>query len=220
MRSPKFVLALGAALVVAMLAALWLTSAPMPEASSAGGETQSLPPPSDRVRAQVDPPASSSPPALSRLDAGSSPAAPPAGTPIVPGVNSPLPPEQWPERIRPTERTVVTPPPAEDLPQVSKEEIREAIKAVTPLVARCFNDAAVRNPGDQKVRLKFTIQGQGLSGHFKDGEVVESTIADPWVQACFLEALVDADFPAPSGGGTVTVTYPFSFVDAKDAGPG
>ncbi|MDQ3262108.1 MAG: AgmX/PglI C-terminal domain-containing protein [Myxococcota bacterium] len=217
MRSPKVVLALGAALVVAMLAALWLTSAPMPEAPTAVEATTPLPPPPELVRARAS--GDLQPPALSSLDAGS-PGATTLGTPIRPGVNSPLPPEQWPERIRPTERTVVTPPPSEDLPQVSKEEIREAIQAVTPLVARCFNDAAVRNPGDQKVKLKFTIQGQGLSGHFQDGEVVESTIVDPWVQACFLEALTDADFPAPSGGGTVTVTYPFSFVDAKDAGPG
>lgn len=111
--------------------------------------------------------------------------------------------------------------PGEDQPRgtVNKEAIKIAINSVKPLVRDCFTDARDRYPPPQKVTLKFTITGQGISGHFTDGEVMESTIADPWVQACFLEALVDARFPVPEEGGTVTVTYPFSFSETPpDAG--
>jgi hypothetical protein len=109
----------------------------------------------------------------------------------------------------------------ESEPAVNKEEIQAAVVAVKPLIRQCFEDVAQRYPGNHKVVLKFTIVGQGLTGHFKDGEVVDSTIPDPWLQACFLDSLTDARFPAPSGGGTVTVTYPFAFIpdpDQEDAG--
>lgn len=102
---------------------------------------------------------------------------------------------------------------------VDKEQIREAIRSVTPLVRSCFEDAKDRYPAPQKVVLKFTITGQGISGHFTDGEVQESTIVDPWVQSCFLEALTDARFPVPENKGTVTVTYPFRYESTPpDAG--
>jgi len=61
-------------------------------------------------------------------------------------------------------------------------------------------------------------QGQGLSGRIKEGEVVESSIQDPWMEACFLDALTDAQFPAPKGRGKVTVTYPFTFVPSRSDG--
>jgi hypothetical protein len=112
------------------------------------------------------------------------------------------------------------PPPAEGSePPISKGELKAAVQSVKPLIQQCFLDVAQRYPGNHKVVLKFTIVGQGLTGHFKDGEVVDSTIPDPWLQACFLDSLTDARFPAPSGGGTVTVTYPFSFTSQpEDAG--
>jgi hypothetical protein len=69
------------------------------------------------------------------------------------------------------------------------------------------------------VKLRFTIVASGTSGRFQDGEIAESTIQDPFVQACFLESLTDVQFPAPRGEGVVTVTYPFHFEPAPDAGP-
>lgn len=215
-RGPKLVFALGAALAVLMVAGLWFTSEPArapapdgaPEAvtTAAPGPATQLPPRPQAAPAEQPP-------------AAALPTTPPADAdrPLIPGRDIPLPREQWPERLQPRDRQVVTPPP-EDAPEVRKEDIRAAIESVTPLIKQCFLDAAQRNAGNQKVVLKFTIVGQGTSGFFQDGEVEESTIPDPWVQACFLEALTDARFPAPSGGGTVTVTYPFAFTDTRDAG--
>ena len=101
---------------------------------------------------------------------------------------------------------------------VDKEEIRLAIATVVPLIRQCFLDTVERYPGTQSVTLKFTIEGQGLTGHFRDGEVVESTIRDPFALACFLDSLLDVRFPPPRGGGRVTLTYPFRFVPRPEAG--
>ncbi len=101
---------------------------------------------------------------------------------------------------------------------VDKEDIRRAVQTVVPLIAQCFQDVAERYPGPQQVTLKFTIEGQGLTGHFRDGEVVDTTIQDPFAQACFLDSLLDVRFPAPRGGGRVTITYPFRFEPTPDAG--
>lgn len=135
---------------------------------------------------------------------------------------SALPRDQWPEQLRGTGRTTAAPAPIapqeEEVSSVSKDDIRRAIRSVTPLIRQCFEDAAEKNPGDHRVVLRFTIEGQGTSGRMDEGEIVESSIVDPWVQACFLESLTDAQFPAPSGGGTVTVTYPFAFTRRPDAG--
>lgn len=143
---------------------------------------------------------------------GPAPVAVPSRTPLTDQLTQAL------RDVRPD--PVVTPgepPPSQGA--VSKEDVRAAIDAVKPLVKQCFEDAAARNPGPQKVTLSFTIQGQGLTGYLKDGEVSESTIQDPFLQACFLEAVADAKFPPPHGGGIVKITYPFRFEPAADAGP-
>jgi hypothetical protein len=101
---------------------------------------------------------------------------------------------------------------------VDKEDVRRAIQTVVPLIRQCFQDVAERYPGPHTVQLKFTIEGQGLTGHFRDGEVVDSTIQDPFALACFLDSLLDVRFPAPRGGGRVTITYPFHFQPGTDAG--
>jgi hypothetical protein len=101
---------------------------------------------------------------------------------------------------------------------VDKEDVRRAIQTVVPLIRQCFQDVAAQYPGTHTVRLKFTIEGQGLTGHFRDGEVVDSTIQDPFALACFLDSLLDVRFPAPRGGGRVTIIYPFHFQPGTDAG--
>jgi hypothetical protein len=109
-------------------------------------------------------------------------------------------------------------PQAQGETTVDKEEIRQAVRTVVPLIRQCFQDVAERYPGTQSVTLKFTIEGQGLTGHFRDGEVVNSTIQDPFALACFLDSLLDVRFPPPRGGGRVTITYPFRFERTPDAG--
>jgi hypothetical protein len=101
---------------------------------------------------------------------------------------------------------------------VDKEDVRRAIQTVVPLLRQCFQDVAERYPGPQSVTLRFTLEGQGLTGHFQEGEVVDTTLQDPFALACFLDSLLDVRFPAPRGGGRVTLTYPFHFEPGADAG--
>lgn len=217
MRGWRLFLLIAVPFVIACAIALWVTR-PMP--ALVKGEP---PPPSIAPAQNViprDPAAATDPRPIVR-----SPTA--EETAQAPEVREPprsvtTPPAQWPEQLR-TGGATTTAGPAptsatEEDPPVSKEDIQRAIRSVTPLIKECFLDAAEKNPGDHKVVLRFTIIGQGTSGRMDEGEIVDSTIADPWVQACFLESLTDAQFPAPSGGGTVTVTYPFNFTRRPDAG--
>ncbi|MCP3139047.1 AgmX/PglI C-terminal domain-containing protein [Pyxidicoccus xibeiensis] len=102
--------------------------------------------------------------------------------------------------------------------RIDTEDVRVAIRAVTPLVQQCFEDAAQRNRGPQTVRLRFTVEPGEGGGAMKAGELLDSTIPDPMVQACVLDSLLDARFPAPPGGGKATVVYPFEFRVLGEAG--
>ncbi|WP_233613569.1 AgmX/PglI C-terminal domain-containing protein, partial [Corallococcus sp. AB032C] len=103
--------------------------------------------------------------------------------------------------------------------RIDAEDLRLAIQSVTPLVQQCFQDAAQRNRGTHEVKLRFTVEGEGPEGKMNRGELVSSTIPDPMVQACVLDSLLDARFPAPHLGGSATVLQPFRFTVPGDAGP-
>ncbi|MGZ3460258.1 MAG: AgmX/PglI C-terminal domain-containing protein [Archangium sp.] len=136
----------------------------------------------------------------------------PAPPPASPVAAAPQPP-------RPARRVAPPPPaPPEDEPMVapppgtwSQDEVRVALRSVQPLVHECLADAAVRNPGAQTVTLRFTLEAQGERGRFQKSEVVESTLQDPFVLACLLDAFADAQFSAPPGKAPLTLTHPFHF---------
>lgn len=223
--SPKTVLPAVVLAFTALCALSWWGTRPV-TARSEG---------SDQPGEVMQPPAPTPPPVAS-ANAAQRPAAPaklPAPSPAEQQTSStapahslraetpPPPPEPEHRPMPGSSANANVPSTDESEPAVRKDEIKAAVVAVVPLIRQCFEDVAERYPGNHKVVLKFTIVGQGLTGHFKDGEVVDSTIPDPWLQACFLDSLTDARFPAPSGGGTVTVTYPFAFIpDPEDAGSG
>ena len=134
-----------------------------------------------------------------------------------PPVREPLPP---PSRPPPPPALAESPPElGRELSPQEGEALRVAIQSIKPLIRECFMDVAERYPAPQTVKLRFTLVASGTGGRFQDGEVVESTVRDPFALACFLEALTDVQFPAPQGEGVVTVTYPFHFQPAADAGP-
>ncbi|ATB31279.1 hypothetical protein [Melittangium boletus] len=102
----------------------------------------------------------------------------------------------------------------EPLPEIppgtwSPEEVRAALRAIQPLMRQCLQDAEGRHVGAQSVRLRFTLESQEGQGHFLRGEVVESTLQDPFVFACLLDTLADTPFPAPPGRPPLTLSYPF-----------
>jgi len=147
---------------------------------------------------------------------GPSPSLPPAPPPGGEAPEAARHPEALPERVAARAPGQAGPPPAPTT--LSEEDVRGALEGIKPLVRECFEDAAQRYPGPQRVVLKFTLEGQGLRGRILEGEVAESTVTDPWLQACFLDALTDARFPPPHGTGTLTVRYPFRYEPSSDGG--
>ncbi|WP_223642588.1 AgmX/PglI C-terminal domain-containing protein [Corallococcus sp. EGB] len=159
--------------------------------------------------------------------------------PIAPELpRSPAPTEPPPRPAAPVRAPPRAPPPRDDFDapdprrvevvepvvessegRIDAEDLRLAIQSVTPLVQQCFQDAAQRNRGTHEVKLRFTVEGEGSEGKMNRGVLVSSTIPDPMVQACVLDSLLDARFPAPHLGGSATVLYPFRFTVPGDAGP-
>ncbi|MBJ6761145.1 AgmX/PglI C-terminal domain-containing protein [Myxococcaceae bacterium JPH2] len=193
-------LSLGALVLSAALAA-WLTRpAPAPAPTP---PAQEAPPP---TREPLTPPPHLKPPTVAAPPAFPSP---PSAVPGLAGAPS------WDTRRLEDADLVI-----EDASgRIDRADIRVAVRAVSPLVQQCFEDVAQRNPGPQEVKLRFTVQGSGEAGQLTHGELLSSTIADPMVQACVLDSLLDAQFSAPSGGGKATVVYPFRFRTPGEAGP-
>jgi hypothetical protein len=75
----------------------------------------------------------------------------------------------------------------------------------------CLADGAVRRPGPQTVKLRFTLEARGARGHFQHAEVVEGTVQDPFVLACLLDTFADTQFSASPGKAPLTLTQPFHF---------
>ncbi len=206
--------------VLLAAAAFWLTARSGDEVKPPERVAVPVPEPAPVVAQRPAPPPSM--PARAPL-AERTPQSPPPPRPS-PGQSPPLGPDPYTQPEPPPVDTALAAPSVESqaAPQkagtVDKEDVRAAIRAVTPLVKQCFADAEKRYPGEQSVTLSFTVKGQGLTGYLDEGEVASSSIRDPWLQQCFLEAISEAKFPPPRGGGVVRITYPFRYVPNADAG--
>ncbi|MBM7118767.1 hypothetical protein [Archangium primigenium] len=147
---------------------------------------------------------------------------PPAPIRVVPVPLAPEPPpaEPTPEPPAPPPLARPVPPPPrpapEDppLPEIPPgtwrpEEVHVALQAIQPLMRQCLRDAEGRHVGPQDVRMRFTLESREGRGHFLRGEVVDSSLQDPFVFACLQDTLEDTTFPAPEGRPPLTLTYPF-----------
>ncbi|WP_147448812.1 AgmX/PglI C-terminal domain-containing protein, partial [Corallococcus terminator] len=143
----------------------------------------------------------------------------PTPSPPVPALPREVAPRTGPGAPDPRRVALVEPQVESSTGRIDAEDLRLALQAVTPLVQQCFEDAAQRNPGTQEVKLRFTVEGENGDGKMNRGELLASSIPDPMVQACVLDSLLDARFPAPRLGGTATVVHPFRFGPAGEAGP-
>jgi hypothetical protein len=144
-------------------------------------------------------------------------APPPADTPAtqVPVAEPPAPTPAEPAPPDALDEAALEPGDAGAAPgTVDRDALRAAVAGARPLVRQCFLDVTERYPGPQSVRLRFTLEPQGTAGRVRDAEVAESSIQDPFLLACFVDALEDVQFPAPRGG-PVTVTFPFRFRAAR-----
>lgn len=102
-----------------------------------------------------------------------------------------------------------TPPADEPTGILDKNQIRQVVRDHIGAVRACYNRGLASDPTLQgRVVLLFAI---GPEGTVTAADVESSTLppaAEP-VARCIAEASRQWRFPAPTGGGTLTVSYPF-----------
>ncbi len=97
---------------------------------------------------------------------------------------------------------------------LSKEVIRRTIGRHVAEVRACYMQALNAHPELQgRVVVQFWISP---SGAVMKSLVKESDLGDPAVARCIAEVIGRTDFPAPDGGGLVTVSYPFVLQQVGD----
>jgi len=132
------------------------------------------------------------------------------------------------EAAAPTRRTpprFVPARPAGDSPlaatirgSLSKDDIREGIRAVVPAMKPCYDKLLAENPqASGKITVKFTIVEKEGQGRISDATIEPQTrdggtpeLVSTVTESCILQVLAQATFTAPKGG-PVLVSYPFVF---------
>jgi TonB family protein len=92
---------------------------------------------------------------------------------------------------------------------LSRDVINRIIQRHYNEVKYCYEKELTKDPGLYgKVAVVFVIDGSGKVG---DALVQQSTMGSAAVEGCILSHVRRWAFPAPEGGGTVQVTYPYVF---------
>jgi TonB family protein len=92
---------------------------------------------------------------------------------------------------------------------LSKEAIRRVIHRNLSQVRFCYEQALGARPDlAGRVSVQFMISPSGV---VQNSSVAQSTLGSEQVDRCVADAVRRWTFPAPDGGGYVTVSYPFLF---------
>ena len=92
---------------------------------------------------------------------------------------------------------------------LSREVINRVIQKHYNEIKYCYEKELSRNPGLYgKVTVLFLIDGGGRVG---DALVQQTTMGSEPVETCMINHVRRWAFPAPAGGSTVQVTYPYVF---------
>lgn len=95
---------------------------------------------------------------------------------------------------------------------LDKNIIRRYIRQKLPVIQHCYEKQLVVKPSlAGTVTTQFTINGNGTVI-----SVRASGMGDSAVENCVADAIRSIQFPKPTGGGIVNVTYPFTFRAAGD----
>ncbi|MFT3712371.1 MAG: AgmX/PglI C-terminal domain-containing protein [Archangium sp.] len=122
------------------------------------------------------------------------------------------------QRIIVKRDTMVDEPPAEDEPTVGtasldRESIQRTVRGAVRNVQNCFERALVKNPKlEGKLEIEMII---GATGKVTKASEVDTSFPDAAVTSCVVKEIEKLKFPAPVGGGIVTVRYPFVFKAAQ-----
>lgn len=90
---------------------------------------------------------------------------------------------------------------------LDKDIVRRIVRSHITEVRACYTAGLARDPTLMgRIAIEFTI---GATGDVTAVEVGDSTLRDPEVADCIVEAVGSFKFPKPEGGAVVVVTYPF-----------
>lgn len=92
---------------------------------------------------------------------------------------------------------------------LDKSVIDEVVKRHYSQISYCYSKELSGHSGLQgRIATRWEISG---TGRVSTAGVDSSSIGNSAVEKCLLAVIKNMIFPEPLGGGTVTVTYPFSF---------
>ena len=95
---------------------------------------------------------------------------------------------------------------------LDREIIRRVVRRHINEIRYCYEQELARAPMlAGRAAVQFTINA---SGAVVASVLASSTLANPRVEACAVQAVRRWAFPQPAGGGIVIATYPFTFVPA------
>jgi TonB family protein len=96
---------------------------------------------------------------------------------------------------------------------LDKEIIRRVIRMHANEMNYCYGQALTRHPAlSGRIAVQFTI---AATGQVISSVLQSSTMDNPQVENCVVQAIRRWDFPYPTDGGIVLVSYPFNFVPGE-----
>lgn len=98
--------------------------------------------------------------------------------------------------------------------RLDPQYIRDAVRAVTPLLAECYELARAEDPTlEGRLIVEFTIGGDPEVGGVVEQSAVaeDSALRHPIMDECVRETMYTIELPPPEEGGRVDVRYPFVF---------
>ncbi len=100
--------------------------------------------------------------------------------------------------------------PAVVVGSLSPEIVRRTVRRAAMQVQFCYEQGLVQRPDlAGTVTIRFVI---GPTGAVTTSQIASSTVPMPSVAECIVRGASRWTFPAPTGGGIVSVTQPFIFV--------
>ncbi|NVB76870.1 MAG: AgmX/PglI C-terminal domain-containing protein, partial [Kofleriaceae bacterium] len=104
---------------------------------------------------------------------------------------------------------------ADDSDDLDKEYVRTAMGGIMPLVVDCYQQARKTQPElAGTLVVNFTIEAEPDIGGLVTESAIDpeqSQIQDPGLGECVQDAIFALELDPPTNGGTVKVTYPFTF---------
>jgi TonB family protein len=97
-------------------------------------------------------------------------------------------------------------------PGYDRDLVLKVVKRHQNEIRFCYESELSKNPGlAGKVTVAWTI---GASGAVESAQIAESGLSNADVEACIVQRVRRWNFPEPSGGQEVAITFPWVFQTA------